>query len=174
MTKIYITDLEAYNNGYLVGEWIELPSSNIEADIERVLEEGVKTCKSSHKHEEYFITDYECDYMAIEEYSDVFQLQVTAERVEALTKDEQTAIKLMLENGVCSDLEEAIDHIEDLICTGETSMEDIAYQYIEDIGALKSIGTLQAYFDYEALGRDMEINGSYYTDSSNIIWEYVA
>ena len=76
MIKIYITDLEAYNNGYLVGEWIELPSSNLEADISRILEAGAKACNDLNRHEEYFIADYECDYIKIGEYDDIFDLQV--------------------------------------------------------------------------------------------------
>lgn len=28
MLKIYLTDLSAYNKGYLFGEWISLPSDN--------------------------------------------------------------------------------------------------------------------------------------------------
>ena len=36
MCSIYLTDLAAYNNGYLVGEWLELPLSSNE------LEQAVK------------------------------------------------------------------------------------------------------------------------------------
>jgi len=61
-----------------------------------------------------------------------------------------------------------------MICTGENKMEDIAYNYIEDSGALKGMSeSLQGYFDYEALGRDMEIEGSYFKDDGNILWEYI-
>jgi len=50
-----------------------------------------------------------------------------------------------------------------MICTGEDKMEDIAYNYIEKSGALQSITeSLQGYFDYKALDRDMEIEGSYF------------
>ena len=33
--QIYIVDLEAYNSGYLKGEWIELPTEN--EDIQEVI-----------------------------------------------------------------------------------------------------------------------------------------
>jgi len=53
-------------------------------------------------------------------------------------------------------------------------MEDVAYNYIEETGALKDMPkSLQGYFDYEKLGRDMEIEGSYFEDSEGVIWEYV-
>lgn len=61
-----------------------------------------------------------------------------------------------------------------MFCTGESKMEDVAYNYIEETGALRDMPeNLQFYFDYEALGRDMEINGSFYTDKNGIIWEYM-
>ena len=174
--KIYITDLEAYNSGHLIGEWLELPlrPHELYAETRSILNKGKRTCKSSHHHEEIFITDYECDYKQIEEYDDVFKLNKLAEQMAELEEHEQTAVKLMLENYIVNNIVEAVEHLEDMICTNETSMEDIAYQYVEDTGAIKSIGTLQAYFDFEALGRDMDMNGSYYEADNGIIWEYVA
>ena len=61
-----------------------------------------------------------------------------------------------------------------MICTGEDNMEDIAYSYIEESEALQGMAeSLQGYFDYEALGRDMEIEGSYFRDDENILWEFI-
>ena len=53
-------------------------------------------------------------------------------------------------------------------------MEDVAYNYIHDAGALQNmLESLQYYFDYEKLGRDMDIERSYYTNEQNLIWEHV-
>jgi hypothetical protein len=40
--RVYITDLEAYNNGYLVGDWYELPMGEEELStaIAEVLNNG--------------------------------------------------------------------------------------------------------------------------------------
>jgi len=174
--RVYITDLEAYNNGHLVGEWYTLPMSSDELAeaIENELYKGKQICESDHHHEEYFITDYECDYMKIDEYADLERLNVIAEDMDRLDEHEQTAVKLLLENYVVSDIEEAIENIDNIHCTGETKMEDVAYNYIEETGALKDMPeSLQFYFDYESLGKDMEINGSFYTDENGNIWEYI-
>jgi antirestriction protein len=64
-------------------------------------------------------------------------------------------------------IDEAIENLDNMFCTGESKMEDIAYNFIEESGAL------QGYFDYEALGRDMEIEGSYFRDDEGIFWEYI-
>lgn len=175
--KVYITDLEAYNNGHLVGNWYTLPMNEdlLAESIENELQRGKEICESENYHEEYFITDYECDYMNIGEYDSITKLNEIAEKMEALDEQEKTAVKLMLENGVVSDIDNAIEHLENMICTNESKMEDVAYSYIEDTGALQNMPeNLQFYFDYEALGKDMEINGSYYEAEDGILWEYVA
>jgi len=174
--KVFITDLEAYNNGLLVGNWYTLPMDEdlLAESIEDVLNLGRKALKSEHYHEEYFITDFECEYMDIEEYEDLAKLNGIAETMEALEDTEKTAVSLLLENGVVNDLDEAIEKKDDIFCTGETSMEDVAYNYIEETGALKDMGNLSFYFDYEKLGRDMDIEGSYYEDDEGVIWECVA
>ena len=56
MFKIYLTNLGKYNEGELVGKWIDLPIS--EEELEATLEEiGI----DGEKYEETFITDYETD-----------------------------------------------------------------------------------------------------------------
>ena len=61
-----------------------------------------------------------------------------------------------------------------MICTGESKMEDVAYNYIEESGALRDMPeSLQGYFDYEALGHDMETEWSYFRDYEGTLWEYI-
>lgn len=174
--KIYITDLEAYNNGHLVGAWYELPMNEnlLTESIENELQKGRTVCNSAHYHEEYFITDYECDYMKINEHDSLTKLNEIAQKMDDLKTQERTAVQLILENYIVSFIDEAIENIDNMICTGEEKMEDVAYSYIEESGALQGMAeSLQGYFDYEALGRDMEIEGNYFRDEKNILWEYV-
>ncbi len=99
MTKIYITDLEAYNSGHLIGDWIELPlrPHELYAEVRSILIKGKRTCKSIHHHEEIFITDFECDYKDIGEYDDVFKLNELAEQMEELDEDTQDKLKALEE-----------------------------------------------------------------------------
>ena len=56
MMNIYLTNLGKYNEGELIGEWVQLPISN--EDLQKVFERiGI-----NEEYEEYFITDYECDF----------------------------------------------------------------------------------------------------------------
>lgn len=122
---------------------------------------------------ELFIADYEAKYPFNSDC--VLEAYKISGIMDSLSEDEQTAVKIMLDNYIVNDITEAKEHIEDLICTNETSMEDIAYNYVNNCGLLDTMPeNLRYYFDYEALGRDMELNGSYYEDNEGILWEYVA
>ena len=62
MMNIYLTNLGKYNEGELVGEWVQLPISDEE------LQEVFKRIGIDGKeYEEYFIADYECDFYEIGE-----------------------------------------------------------------------------------------------------------
>ncbi|QOY52296.1 antirestriction protein ArdA [Candidatus Sulfurimonas baltica] len=175
--RVYITDLEAYNCGHLVGNWYTLPMNEdlLAEAIENELQRGKEICNSDHYHEEFFITDYECDYLVISEYSSLTNLNEIAEKMEALDEQQQTAVKIMLENNLANDIDSAIENIDNLICTGEVKISDVAYNYVNDCGLLETMPeNLQSYFDYDKLGRDMEIEGSYFEDSDGVLWEYVA
>ena len=99
--RVYITDLEAYNNGHLVGDWYELP---MDADTlaecdENVLHEGRNICKHKHHHEETFITDFECDYMEIGEYDDIYKLNEIAQEMEELSECDLKKYTAMIDAG---------------------------------------------------------------------------
>ncbi len=151
-----------------------MSEDDLQNAIDAVLKDGQVVCENTHAHEEYFITDYECDYMKIDEYDSLHAFNVAAQMVSDLDDHQIKAVKVLIDAGIAQDLSDAIEKVHDIYCTGETSMEEVAYNYIHEIGALQAMPeNLQFYFDYEKLGRDMDIEGSYYTDSDNLIWEYV-
>jgi len=174
--RIYITDLEAYNNGHLVGSWYQLPMNEdlLAESVENVLREGKTICESEHYHEEYFITDFECDYMSIEEYDNLDKLNEIAEAMENIDEDGIKAINFLIENNFVKDIFEAIENYEDSVRIYEDqSMEDIAYDYIQECYNLDDVPTIIANnIDYESIARDMKIEGSYYKVDSDI-YEYM-
>nr|WP_321267744.1 antirestriction protein ArdA [uncultured Sulfurimonas sp.] len=174
--RVYITDLEAYNNGHLVGEWYQLPmNEDLLADsIENILQSGRDVCEDIHFHEEYFITDYECDYMDIGEYDNLSKLNEIAEAIESIDEDGVKAINFLIENHFVKDIFEAIESYEDNVRIYEDStMEDIAYDLIEECYSFENIPDIIANnIDYEKIGRDLEIEGSYYKVGSDI-YEYI-
>ena len=57
MMKIFLTNLRKYNEGQLIGKWLELPASN-EEKVESLKQIGINDeCK------DYFISDYNVNFL---------------------------------------------------------------------------------------------------------------
>lgn len=171
MMKIYLTNLGKYNEGELLGEWVTLPAS--EEELEAVLERiGI-----NKEYEEYFITDYETDVdgLKIGEYDNLEELNELAETLENMSKEELEVVGVMLEDGC--EFDEAIKKTENgdyRIYYDCDNMSDVAYKIVEEDGLLNNVpDTVARYFDYEAYGRDLDIEGKFYmTDSGNCVEIY--
>jgi hypothetical protein len=88
--EIYLTNLGKYNEGYLVGEWVHLPISY--DDLRGVLDRiGI-----NKEYEEFFITDYECDYIKIHEFDSLSSLNMIAEKMENLSSTEKILFEYFL------------------------------------------------------------------------------
>lgn len=159
--KGFITNLGKYNEGELVGKWIDFPID--EDDFQDELESiGVK---ENTMYEEWFITDYDCSlfdmYDAFGEYPSIDDINEVAEALED-NEDEFTAL---LE--VCS-YEDALGYLESENYTFYKGMtlEDVAYELVEECYNLPEI--VQRYFDYAAFARDLSFDG-YAETSSGVI-----
>ena len=179
MLKLFITDLSAYNQGHLIGKWVSLPleEHTLDKKAYNILEVGTTACKSKFYHEELFITDFEWDnseLMKIEEYSDIYEIneKLTSLEEEKFSEDQLKAVAFLLENGLVKDFNEAIEKHDNVIIHENTSMEEIAYDFIRECYDLDSIPEiLSNHIDYEAIGRDLEIEGSFFKEG-NDIFEY--
>ncbi|EPA8149485.1 antirestriction protein ArdA [Enterococcus faecalis] len=162
--KVYIANLGKYNEGELMGAWFSFP-----IDEEEVAEKiGLNA-----EYEEFAIHDYEAPF-PIDEYSSIERLN---HLYDLLQEIEGTAIYAEIHEILgywFKDIEELLEHREDIICYSDCeSMEDIAEYYIEETGVLNSLPqNLRYYFNYAALGRDMEIEGNYLVTSHGV-FEYV-
>lgn len=164
--RIYLTNLGKYNEGELVGEWVELPAT--EEELEAVMERiGI-----NEEYEEYFITDYESDVPGVRvgEYDNLDDLNEMAETLADLDDYDLEIIGAFLSEGYT--LEEALDQKDDVMVFSDChDMTDVAYAYIEETGMLDSVpDNIARYFDYEAFGRDMSFDGQFvFTDNGNCI-----
>ncbi len=159
MMNIYLTNLGKYNEGELVGEWVQLPVSNEE------LQEVFKRIGINEEYEEYFITDYECDFYEIGEYESINTLNEIAEKIDNLDEEQERVVKVLMSE--CDyDLDDAIEKAESgdyRIYTDCNDMTDVAYAVVEECDYLRNVPeTVARYFDYEAFGRDLGIEGSFY------------
>ena len=165
--RVFVTNLGKYNEGELVGEWLDLPASDEEISelLERIGIDG-------EEYEEFFITDYESDLgITCGEYDDLDDLNDIAENVENLDEWERDIVEALLEN---YDLEDALDKVDDVIVYCDCDdMADVAERYCDETGLLDSIPeNLRYYFDFEAFGRDMEYEGEYIFCNGNCYQVY--
>ncbi len=157
LLKVFITNLGKYNEGELIGEWVSLPVD--ENELEEVLERiGI-----NEEYEEYFITDYETEFdgLKVDEYSNIEELNELAEQLERLDEYDLEKVGAIVE-AYGADLKEAIENIDDYTYYSGMSLEDVAYEYVEEMN-LPEIA--QRYFDYEAFARDLGFDG--YTETDN-------
>ena len=172
MLNIYLTNLGKYNEGELVGEWVELPITEEELDAvkERI---GI-----NERYEEMFITDYETDVdgLTVGEYDSIQELNDLAEAIENADAD---AIAALIYEGYHT-AEEITNKLDDVYYIGTRDRygnmnldEFIGYYLIEDVGVLNIPEELQPYFNYEAYGRDARLNGHFYETSNGKIYEII-
>lgn len=161
--KIFLTDLHEYNNGRLVGDWVDITDFNRD---EHNFNEICKRCGIGEGNE-FFITDYESSF-DIDEYIDPETLYRLSDVISSCDDD---YIQAVCE--YCCDLEEQIKHCEDedldFIHSDDPSYEDLAYSILEEIGDLDPDDWKSRYFDYEAYGRDLVMSGDYTIVSNGYI-----
>ena len=149
--QVYIANLGKYNEGELVGAWFSLP-----IDFEEVKEKiGL-----NDEYEEYAIHDYEMP-VPVSEYTSIGELNRLWEIISELPEELQSELSALLSH--FSSLEELSEHQEDIIIHSDCDdMSDVARYYIEETGALGEVpASLQNYIDYQAYGRDLEIEGTF-------------
>lgn len=163
MIKVYVANLEAFNDGKLIGEWIDLPCDNLEERVNKILS------SEGYDSEEYEVQDYETElHIKIGQYENVYKINDLAERIEALDKYDLEKLEAILEYEYANtdNLGNFIDSMDNYNLYGDIHNEyDLGYYYIRESGCydLSELGTLVNYFDYESFGRDLKIesNGTF-------------
>ena len=167
--KGYITNLGKYNEGKLIGKWIEFPIDEDELN-EALKEIGCKYTDENGKehnteYEEFFFSDWECEIpFEFGEYESISDVNDIAERVENLMDYEQDVLKVILEEHT-NNVDEALRIVEVgnyVMWSGCESMADVAEHMAIEFGDLNDVPErLQHYIDYEAWGRDLAIKGTF-------------
>lgn len=154
--KIFLTNLGKYNEGELVGEWVELPVSHEE--LQKVFERiGI-----NEEYEEYFITDYECDLYEVGEYENIDKLNDIAERIKELDEEKSNVVRALIQKLDYNEAIEKVNNGDYRIYYDCDDMADVAYHVVEECGYLENVpDDVARYFDYESFGRDLKIEGSY-------------
>ena len=169
IVKGYITNLGKYNEGILA---YKLISSPIDEDE---LNEALKSigCKYVDEngvvhnplYEEFFFSDWECEIpFDFGEFPNISEINDMAERVEAVQEYEQEVLGVILEE-YTSNSDEALRIVENdsyITWWDCDCMADVAERMAAEFGDLNDVPEhLQYYIDYEAWGRDLELEGTF-------------
>lgn len=168
----YITNLGKYNEGELVGTWVEFPTTaeELRSAFKRI---GIgQRDDFGCPYEEWFISDYDCyvDGLAdkLGEYENLDMLNYLASKLDEMNKYEYAQFQAAMEIGDhCSSLQEIINLTENLDCYeilhGIEDYDDLGRYYLEELGDIPDY--LEAYINYEAYGRDIALDqGGTFTD----------
>lgn len=175
--EAFVTNLGKYNEGQLVGEWVKFPTTAEE------MQEVFKRIGINAEYEEIFITDYDVDiphlYEKLGEYENLDTLNYLASRIQELSASEREQYDAILESGASFpgdrevegyiNLTHNLDRFDILPDVHDES--DLGNYWVNESGAYdtKSMGTLANYIDYEAFGRDIQLDeGGYFSDAGYI------
>lgn len=150
--KIWLGSLDAYNNGKLEGEWIDL-SLETRTSLETIISKYTNDGES-----DYFIADWEADIdgLKITEHSDPFDLLDIQDQLDRLDDYDKERIDFLLYQGC--DFEEALEKYEE-VSVYDGSLKDTAEQLVDD-GLFGDIpDSIANYIDYDAIAYDLNIDG---------------
>ncbi|AGY45213.1 antirestriction protein ArdA [Lactococcus lactis subsp. lactis KLDS 4.0325] len=146
--KIYVVNLNGYNNMKTRGRWYDLPVDFRQIQRDLLLDE--------EHGEEFAIHDFENFYgYKVGEYSSIKELNEYAEKLEEISDLDH--LKEFLE---VYSIDDIIDNRDDLDFVEAGDDEDLAQELIEQIGGVEtlSVETLQRYFNFGSYGRDLAIS----------------
>ena len=154
MLRVFLTNLGKYNDGELVGEWLELPATeeDLQAAFRRIGIDGVE-------YEEYFFSDWETDIEGLrpKEYMNLEKLNEWAAKYEDLQDWEKETVQAIMElEGY--DLEEAIEARDQYLLYPDIhTNEDLGYYWLFESGVHDIPDNLALYIDCERFGRDVAL-----------------
>lgn len=162
MIRIFLTNLGKYNEGYLMGEWVDLPIDRDE------LLKVYERIGLNEEYEEYFISDYEIDddIGNVDEYSSIDYLNELALFMENTDEETLKLLKALVNCGYYDDIIDAYEHIDSFIFYSDMNMSDL----IDDILDSENVSEyIRSYIDYDRLGRDLSLSGYQDTEYGVIV-----
>ena len=167
--RIYIADLNAYNNGYLKGEWIELPTDKEE------IEEVIKR-HTNNGQTDFAIHDYELPF-SIGEYDDPFKINELIELIEEKDLNETIINHLEIFHSVDllkDDVYDIKQKLSEIYSLNAINDKDFAEEYYIEVHGFEETRDMPygLYVDWERVYNDLEHSLNISQDDSNNIYYY--
>lgn len=157
--QVYLTNLGAYTEGELRGNWVDPSTCDWDEELEKI-GIGESRGEGMGEYEEYFITDYDDAPFDLGEYESLDRLTEIANYCEEYGKD---LVGAMQDNtGDWDDTVERLDsgdyslvYLDDGYWGDNT--EKLGYAYVEEgLFGIQIPPELENYIDYSAIGRTIE------------------
>ena len=161
MLKVWVGNLGKYNEGELVGKWLDLPCDDIE---EELLSIGVsdEPDENGNMYEECHICDYETDVegLTVDRYDSLTRLNEIAETLEDIENNNGLdCFSAIMEALGGSRFEEALDYYKNgsYIYLGEVDADDYGREMLFSCANIPDWleSELDNYFDFEAYGESL-------------------
>ncbi|MCL2691316.1 MAG: antirestriction protein ArdA [Candidatus Bathyarchaeota archaeon] len=181
--RVYVANLGRYNEGKLMGDWLNLPTSNNEIDAFLKNKVGL-----NKQYEEVTIHDFESDFNLCE-YENLYDLNVLAVKLEQMSEAEKTLAAAYCDaNGLkgISSILNTCEQINDLLYvelvegSWGSKEEKLGYALLDGVNSDLKVALEQCklgdgvcaytYFDFEAYGRDVAINYGYFASDEFFIF----
>ena len=177
----FITNLGRYNEGELIGEWVEFPVSaeKMALVLQRI---GIgETDDFGCPYEEWFITDYDCYipglYKIAGGYESIDELNMLAMKLQEMPEEDYRKFSAAIAAGEGgSSVQELINlagNLDYYIVYPDIENEaDLGRYYLEESGIydLSALGKLADYIDAERFGRDVSLEeGGTFTDYGYVL-----
>ena len=144
---IYVANLEAYNSGLLIGEWLDLTTFDSVEALQKEIDR-IATC--------YMYAD-EWAIQDTSNFPDLGEnpnLEDVIKVSELIKENSFEAVKGFLDNWSVEDLE----HFEESFCGAHSSFKDFAIQQFDD--TMEVPEHLTSYIDYDGWARDLSFDYS--------------
>lgn len=161
--KVYVGTYGKYNDGDLSGEWVDLTDFSDK-------DEFIDYCMDLHNDEEY---EPELMFQDWENIPDKFISESSIdeelwEYIELLEEYDADFIKDIMHECSLNDIDELREALDDMIVYHTDSTKTAVMMYVEEVGEEKNPEFCERYFDYEAFGRDIRLDGFIENEISDI------
>lgn len=163
MASIYVACLASYNNGWLHGKWIDasIGYEEVLEEINKMLKESPVTKEYGEIAEEWAIHDHQgFGNYHVEEWGNLEEICEIANLLESHPEGE-LILEVLNHLGSGTSVDDAVNFFEDNYGGTYDNLGDFAYAYSSNVSEIPR--SLEYYIDWEAMGRDMEINGEIFS-----------
>lgn len=182
--RLYIANLGKYVEGFLVGDWIDLPYTEEELhelfckiklgymDENGEYQHGYTEGNGMYVYEEWAIHDYETELpIHIGEYHNLNELNEIAESIENYDDYDFNVLKAIIESTgyPVTECIEILDRGDYMFLSDVSDCEALGEAVIDEgLFGVEIPDSLIHYIDYEKIGRDLSFDGWSFTEQGAI------